>query len=186
MGQPSHFVYLFCGGRFKHPNDSRHGIGDRFAELFHRRGTLLRALVSHPLRPGTWQRAPTIINVNNAVHMVGHNYPFVQRYVWAHFWGLQPFRFNNFTVSVQFHFPIFDFPKQTFPALRANGDKIRPGLSIIIIFQSYRLPVVNVGVIFHFWFNQFVGRPQRVAPTGSKTVYSKIRRLVRPLYQREL
>ncbi|MGB4292114.1 MAG: hypothetical protein WBJ37_04425 [Bacteroidales bacterium] len=56
---------------------------------------------------------------------------------------------NHSPRIVQHHFPIHNIPEQTFTVMGANGNKIRPRLGIIVMFQSGGTAVMNVGVVGH-------------------------------------
>lgn len=56
--------------------------------------------------------------------------------------------FGHFSGIVQDHFSIDDLPKQARPVLAADGNKIKPGLCVIISFQAYG-PAVMVCWIVH-------------------------------------
>lgn len=59
-----------------------------------------------------------------------------------------PDRLDHHPRIVQPPFNAYDFPKQAFPVLGADGDEIGPGLGIIVDLQSNGTAVVNVGIVF--------------------------------------
>ena len=99
-----------------------------------------------------------IVDYDYSVHMVGHYYPFVQFNVII--LPSQPFPCfgNHSPLIIQHHLPIYNFAKEALPVLRANGHKIPACLGIIIILQSYRSAMMNIGIVCHdlFFYVLFV------------------------------
>ena len=53
---------------------------------------------------------------------------------------------------IQHHYTIRNFSEQTFVVIGADGDKIRPGLRIIVITQADGMAMMNIGIVFHHKF----------------------------------
>jgi hypothetical protein len=60
-----------------------------------------------------------------------------------------PNHFNHPPSVIRQHFPFYNIPKQTFPALYANGYKISSGLGIIVSFQTNGTTATNFRLEFH-------------------------------------
>lgn len=89
---------------------------------------------------------------NDAVKMVRHNDKFVQNDIVSDLVSLFPFLQHNPPDIIQHHFPIGNFPEQTFPLPGADRDKIRAGPGIIVILQADRMTVMDVGVEGHWGY----------------------------------
>ncbi len=81
--------------------------------------------------------------------MVGHNHKFIQPDMWKMFRNCLPTKSCDFPNVRQFNFAIHDIPQQTLPILHTNGNKISPGLGIIITLQTNGFAVVDFGIVFH-------------------------------------
>ncbi len=79
-----------------------------------------------------------------------HYYKFTLFNVVSYFGCFQPFVVGNVPLFVQYHPPIFDFPKQTCPILAAQGDKIQSCLRIIVSLKTDTTAMVFCRIIGHF------------------------------------
>jgi hypothetical protein len=66
--------------------------------------------------------------------MVGHNDECVGLHARVKCWQIVPYIVHHFSCIVQLHLIMHHLTKQKRPILRANGDKIRPRLAIIVAF----------------------------------------------------
>lgn len=75
---------------------------------------------------------------------------FAMATVVSYFGCFQPFVVGNVPAFVQYHPPIFDFPKQTRPILAAQGDKIQACLRIIVSLKTDATAMVFLRFIGHY------------------------------------
>ena len=77
-----------------------------------------------------------IIDLNNAMHMIGHDDKCSQRDIIPYRGGLRPFLMCDCAKVIQDHFSIADLPEQRQPILHAQGQEIQAFLPIIVSCQS--------------------------------------------------
>ena len=99
----------------------------------------------------TTRVAPTIRiqNPKNPVKMIWHYRKFVKSNIFEFIRNFPPPKISHLARLIQIHLAILNIPKQTFHILRANCDKIRSILRIIIFFIPYRSPMMNFCIINH-------------------------------------
>jgi hypothetical protein len=83
---------------------------------------------------------------NDPVYMIGHDHKRPQLHVRKPLAQPPPFPLHHLPHRAQAHLPRHHLPKQAFPLPRANRDKIRPRLGVIIARQADGMAVVFWGV----------------------------------------
>jgi len=90
-----------------------------------------------------------IHNQDNPVHVVGHDHKRIQFNVRVMVGQIVPCPDNDLPKWIHPHLALHHLAKQTFATLRANGDKIRPRLGIIVSLQTDAAAVVFIRVVRH-------------------------------------
>ena len=86
---------------------------------------------------------------NDCVDVVWHNDKFIQLEPGIMFNQTLPDIEYNTSCFIQIHFTVDHITEYRFPVLCHHGYKIRPGLRIIVIFQTYGTPMVFFFIIGH-------------------------------------
>ena len=76
--------------------------------------------------------------------MIGHNNPIMKNPIFTNNNRFGQFIFNDFPISIQYHFTLINRPKNTIPVLGYKGNKIDCLTGIIPIFQSIRFNTVFI------------------------------------------
>lgn len=148
-GGISQGVDAFGGGGFERPHDGGYRTVNRFAELFD------GGVMGRRWGLGHGMPCPNIIgggvmgNHQDAVDMVWHDDECIQLDMREMVRYVRPTLVCDATRIVQPHFRIHHPAEQTRAVLRDDGDKIRPGLGIIVALQADASAVVLFGIVFH-------------------------------------
>ncbi|MGQ9827810.1 MAG: hypothetical protein ACUVSW_08085 [Roseiflexus sp.] len=107
-----------------------------------------------------------ICNPNNPMDVIGHHHKFiiVQLDIRTQIGGFEPFLARNLPIFIQSHRATGYLPKQVFPFMRDNGDKIRPWLAVIVTLQTNRTAVMAMRVVGHGYSSGSVGRVHGCVP----------------------
>ena len=98
-----------------------------------------------------------IHNQDNPVHVVGHDHKRIQFKVRVMVGQIVPCPDNDLPKWIHPHLALHHLAKQTFATLRANGDKIRPRLTIIVTFQPNTAAIMTLGMRPHRCRSAFKG-----------------------------
>jgi hypothetical protein len=91
--------------------------------------------LNRPIVGGTACRALSA-NPNNTRYMIRHDYESVQLHIRFQNRCAKPFVSNDIAPLVQVHFTVDHVTEQTFPTIRADGNKIGAGLRVVVFPQS--------------------------------------------------
>jgi hypothetical protein len=112
-----------------------------------------------------------VLENEDAVHVVGHDDPGIQRHVWV--LPVQPYPRLGCDLSpfVQLHLVVHYLAQQALPVLHADGDEIGPGRGVIVTRQTDRTAMVFVAVVRRIGFLLVMvakdpGAVRATAPTG--------------------
>ena len=87
---------------------------------------------------------------DDPMYMIWHNHEGIEFYIRITGRSIFPARLNNLTEWVQPHRLINNFSEEAFPPLCAKGDKICPGLGIVVHFKAERAAMMSFRIRFHF------------------------------------
>ena len=104
--------------------------------MFGRRG----GFQTRRYRRGGFQTRP--YNDDNSVNMIWHNNKCIQFHIRVMIWQIIPNAVHDSPCIVQSHFPSHHLAEQARTVMRANGDKIRPDLRIIVSLDADAAAVV--------------------------------------------
>lgn len=82
-----------------------------------------------------------------AMHMVRHDNIVVQDHIWKMLRYFQPTIIGYLTCSIQNHAAIDHITKQHGPVLAAKRDEIKTSLRIVIVFQPYGPPMMDLRIV---------------------------------------
>jgi hypothetical protein len=83
------------------------------------------------------------------MYTIRHNYKYIPVQYADNDWAKRPNFPPQSAQSIQPHFTIYYVTKQTPSVMSADGNEIRSGLSVIIITQADRLPMVLIRIVLH-------------------------------------